>query len=196
MKIDLKEVKKLREMTGAGMMDCRKALEEASGSVDRAIELLRKKGAATAAKRAEREANQGLVVSYVHNGRIGALLELNSETDFVARNEKFKELAKELVMQVAASSPLYISRDQVPKEIVDKEIKFEESKLVDEKKPKEIIEKIISGKIDKYFATICLLEQPYIKDQTITIQDLLDETTAAIGEKLVIKRFARFEIGS
>jgi len=196
MKINLNEVTKLREMTGVGMMDCKKALEEANGDFDKAIELLRKKGAATAAKRAEREANQGLIVSYIHNGRIGAMLELNSETDFVARNDDFKNLANELVMQVAASSPLYVTREEVPKELVEKELEIEKSKLMDQKKPKEIIDKILEGKMDKFYSTICLLEQPYIKDQNLSIQDLLNDKTAAIGEKLVVRRFARFELGN
>ncbi|MDD5693289.1 MAG: translation elongation factor Ts [Patescibacteria group bacterium] len=196
MAVNLDDITKLREMTGVGMMDCKKALEEANGNFEKAIELLRKKGAATAAKRAGREANQGLIVSYLHNNRIGALLELNSETDFVARNEDFKNLANELVMHVAASAPLYVSREDVPKDLVDKEREIEAAKIENEKKPKEIVEKILDGKMNKYFSTICLLEQPYIKNPDITIQDLLDEKTAAIGEKLVIKRFARFELGN
>ncbi len=195
MSISLEDISKLREMTGVGMMDCKKSLVEADGDIEKAIDLLRKKGAATAAKRIDREANQGLIVSYLHNNRIGAMLELNSETDFVARNEDFKNLANELVMQVAAASPLYISRSDVPKDLVDKEKDIETVKLKSEGKPAEIIDKILTGKIDKYFSTICLLEQPYMKDPDISIQDLIDGKTAAIGEKLVVKRFARFELG-
>jgi len=196
MAINLSEISKLREMTGVGMMDCKIALEEAKGDFDKAIEILRKKGAATAAKRSEREAKQGVVVSYIHNGRIGALLEFNSETDFVARNEDFKNLANELVMHIAAAAPLYISRDEVPKELTDKEREIEEAKLAESGKPKEVIEKILTGKIDKYYSQICLLEQPFIKNQDLTIQDLINEKTAAIGEKLQVRRFARFELGN
>jgi elongation factor Ts len=195
MTISLKDVSKLREMTGVGILDCQKALEEAKGDFDKAIELLRKKGATTMAKRAGREARQGLIVSYIHNGRIGALLELNSETDFVARNKDFEALAKELVMQVAAANPLCLSRKEVPKEVIKKEMEIEKAKLAGNKKPKEVIDKIIEGKLDKYFSSICLLEQPFIKNPDITIRDLINEKTAAIGEKIAVKRFARFELG-
>jgi len=196
MGISLKDVTKLREMTGVGMMVCKNALEEAKGDFDKAVELLRKKGAATAAKRANKEANQGLIVSYIHNERIGALLEINSETDFVARNESFKELAQEIAMHIAAASPLYISREEVANEVIEKEKEIETAKLDGENKPKEILEKILVGKLDKYFSTVCLLEQPYVKNPDITIQDLLNEKTAAIGEKISIRRFSRFELGN
>ena len=196
MPANMKDIAKLRDMTGVGMMDCKNALEETKGNFDKAIEVLRKKGAATAAKRADREAKQGLIVSYIHGERIGALLELNSETDFVARNDKFKELAQELVMHVVAASPLYISRKDVPADIIEKEKEIELAKLGGEQKSQEITEKILKGKIDKYFATVCLLEQPYIKDSSITIQDMLNEKTAAIGEKISIRRFSRFELGN
>ena len=186
MPANMKDIAKLRDMTGVGMMDCKNALEETKGNFDKAIEVLRKKGAATAAKRADREAKQGLIVSYIHGERIGALLELNSETDFVARNDKFKELAQELVMHVVAAAPLYISRKDVPADIIEKEKEIELAKLGGEQKSQEITEKILKGKIDKYFATVCLLEQPYIKDSSITIQDMLNEKTAAIGEKISI----------
>jgi elongation factor Ts len=195
MTISLKNVSKLREMTGVGILDCQKALEEAKGDFDKAIDLLRKKGAMTAAKRAGKELKQGLIVSYVHNGRIGALLELNSETDFVARNKDFAALAKELVMQVAAANPLYLSRKEVPKEVVKKEMEIEKAKLAGDKKPREVIDKIIEGKLDKYFSSVCLLEQLFIKNPDITIRDLINEKTAAIGEKIAVKRFARFELG-
>ncbi len=196
MPANMKDIAKLRDMTGVGMMDCKNALEETKGNFDKAIEVLRKKGAATAAKRADREAKQGLIVSYIHGERIGALLELNSETDFVARNDKFKELAQELVMHVVAAAPLYISRKDVPADIIEKEKEIELAKLGGEQKSQEITEKILKGKIDKYFATVCLLEQPYIKDSSITIQDMLNEKTAAIGEKISIRRFSRFELGN
>lgn len=191
---ELEEIKKLREMTGAGMMDCKKALEESKGDFERAVEILRKKGAATAAKRAQREAAEGTVALYSHGGRIGAMVEVNCETDFVARNEGFKDFAKEIAMQVAAGSPLYISRDEVPKDIIEKEKEIELEKLKSEGKPKEVLEKIIEGKMEKYFEQVCLLDQPYIKDPNIKIQDLLNEKLASIGEKITISRIARFEI--
>lgn len=191
----MEDIKKLRESTGVGMMDCRKALEEANDDFDKAIELLRKKGAATAAKRAERVANQGVVVSYIHGNRIGALLELNSETDFVARNEDFQNFAKELVMQVAAAAPEYVTPEEVPAEIVEKEKEIEREQLKDSGKPADVIEKILEGKINKFYSQVCLIKQPYIKDQNVTIEDLLNEKTAAIGEKIAVRRFSRFELG-
>ncbi len=196
MTINLKDITKLREMTGAGMMDCKNALEEAKGDFDKAIEILRKKGAATAAKRAEREAKQGIIVSYIHNGRIGTLLEFNSETDFVARNKEFKNLADDLAIHITAAAPQYVSREDVPKETIEKEKEIETAKLKETNKPGEMIEKIIEGKLDKYFSQVCLLEQPFIKNPDITIRDLINEKTAAIGEKLQVRRFARFELGN
>jgi len=193
---NLKDVAKLREMTGVGMMDCKSSLDEANGNFDKAIELLRKKGAATAAKRADREANQGLIVSYIHSDRIGALVELNSETDFVARNEGFRELAQELAMHIVAAAPIYISREEVSNEVIEKEKEIEGAKIDGEKKPPEILEKILAGKLNKFFSNVCLLEQPYVKNPDITIQDLLNEKTAALGEKISIRRFSRFELGS
>jgi elongation factor Ts len=195
MAANMGDIKKLRETTGAGMMDCKKVLEEAEGDFDKAVELLRKKGAATAAKRAEREANEGVVVSYVHNFRIGALLELDCETDFVARNEDFKNLAQELAMQVAAAAPEYITPDEVPDNIVEKEKEIEKEALKDSGKPADVIDKIIDGKINKFYSQICLMKQPYIKDPSISVEDLINGKTAAIGEKITVKQFARFEIG-
>lgn len=192
----MEDIKKLRECTGAGMMDCKKVLEEAGGDFDKAIELLRKKGAATAAKRAEREAKEGVIVSYIHGNRIGALLELNSETDFVARNEDFKALAQDLVMHVAASAPEYVSPEDVPAEIVEKEKEIEREQLKDSGKPADVVEKIIEGKINKFYSQVCLVKQPFVKDPNVTIEDILNEKTAAIGEKIAIRRFARFELGN
>lgn len=192
----MEEIKKLRECTGAGMMDCKKVLEEANGDFDKAIELLRKKGAATAAKRAEREAKEGVIVSYVHGGRIGALLELNSETDFVARNEDFKALAQDLVMHVAAAAPEYINPEDVPADIVEKEKEIEREQLKESGKPADVQDKIIEGKINKFYSQVCLMKQPFIKDPAVTIEDLINEKTAAIGEKIAIRRFARFELGN
>lgn len=195
MAIEMKDISRLREMTGAGMMDCKKTLEEAGGDFDKAIELLRKKGAATAAKRAEREANEGVIATYLHNGRIGAMLELNSETDFVAKNDDFKQLAQDLAMHVAASAPDYVSPDDVPTEVVEKEREIEGEMLKDSGKPEEVLNKIIDGKVQKFYSQVCLLKQPYVKDPNITIEDLINEKTAAIGEKLVVRRFVRYELG-
>jgi elongation factor Ts len=195
MTVNMSDISKLREMTGVGMMDCKKALEEANGDFDKAIELLRKKGAATAAKRAEREAKEGIIVSYIHNGRIGALLELNSETDFVALNEDFKKLANDLVMHVAAASPEYVSPEDVPTEVVEKEREIERAQLEGSGKPADIIEKILVGKIDKFYSQVCLMKQPFVKNPDITVEDLVNDKTAAIGEKLVVRRFVRYELG-
>lgn len=195
MAITTKDIAKLRESTGAGMMDCKKALEESNGDFDKAVEHLRKKGAAAGAKRADREAKEGIVAVYSHGGRIGAMVEVNSETDFVARNQDFQDFVKDIAMQVAASAPLYISREEVPAEVVEKEKQIELDKAKEEGKPAEIAEKIVAGKMDKYFAQVCLLEQPFIKDQDKTVGDLLNEKLASIGEKIEIRRFARFELG-
>jgi len=195
MSVNMSDITKLREMTGVGMMDCRKALEEADADFDKAIELLRKKGAATAAKRSEREAKEGIIVSYIHNGRIGALLELNSETDFVALNEDFKKLASDLVMHVAAASPEYVSPEDVPAEVTAKEREIEKAQLEDSGKSDEVVEKILTGKMDKFYSRVCLLKQPFVKNPGITVEDLINEKTAAIGEKLVVRRFVRYELG-
>ena len=192
--IKLEDVKKLREITGAGVSVCKKALEESNGDFDKAIDYLRKKGAATAAKRSEREANQGVIASYVHNGRIGALLELNSETDFVARNSDFIELANELVMHVVAADPAYVKKEDVPDLVIDKEKEIELTRI-DTSKPKAVQDKIMEGKLMKFYAQAVLLEQPYIKNPDITVGDLINEKTAAIGEKIAVRRFSRFELG-
>ncbi len=195
MGISLDDIKALRESTGAGMSDCKKALEESKGDYDKAIEYLRKKGAASAAKRADREAKEGIIITYSHGGRIGAMVEVNSETDFVAKNEDFQNFAKEIAMQVAASSPTYISREEIPKEIIDKEKEIESEKLKNEGKPAEMIEKILEGKIEKFYEQNCLLDQDYIKDPSIKIRDLLNDKLVSIGEKIEIKRFVRYELG-
>ena len=191
----LNDISKLREITGAGMMDCKKALEEADGDFDKAMEVLRKKGAATAAKRADRDAKEGVIVSYVHGGRIGAMVELNSETDFVARNDDFKQLATDIAMHVTAASPEYITPEEVPADVVAKEKEIELAKLEGSGKPADVIEKILDGKIEKFYAQVCLLKQPFIKDPSITVEDLINSKTAAIGEKINLRRFARFELG-
>lgn len=191
----MEEIKKLRECTGVGMMDCKKALEEAGGDFDKAVEVLRKRGAKMAAKRAEREANEGVIVSYVHNSRIGSLLELNCETDFVALNDDFKALANDIAMHVAASNPTYVTPEEVPAEIVEKEREIELANMKDSGKPAEVLDKIIEGKINKFYEQVCLVKQPFIKDPSITVEDLINEKTAAIGEKISVRRFARFELG-
>jgi elongation factor Ts len=187
-------IKKLRYKTSAGMMECKKALEESGGDMEKAIEFLRKKGVAKAAKKADRVAGQGVIESYIHMGnRIGVLVEVNCETDFVARNDNFKAFTKEIAMQIAAASPLYVSRDDVPAEVVEKEKDIFRTQVKD--KPAEVVEKIIEGKLNKYYSEVCLLEQPYIKDTDKTVQELLTENISTIGENIVIKRFVRYEVG-
>jgi len=195
MSINLTDISKLREMTGAGMMDCKKALEEANGDFDKAIDVLRKKGAATATKRAERDAKEGVIVSYIHNSRIGAMVELNCETDFVALNEGFKQLASDLAMHIAAAAPEFVSPEDVPAELVAKEREIEMAILTEAKKPEAVIEKILEGKIQKYYSKVCLMKQSYVKNPDVTIEDLINEKTASIGEKLVVRRFVRYELG-
>lgn len=190
-----KKIKELRELTSAGMLDCKKALTEADGDIEKAKEILREKGLATAAKKAGRVATEGIVVSYIHGSRIGALVEINSETDFVSKNDRFKEFANDIAMQVAASAPKYVSREDVPEEEVAKEKEFLKTQALNEGKPEHIVEKMVEGRLEKYFGKICLLEQPFIKDGDLTIQDLLTKTIAGIGENLSIRRFSRFEVG-
>ena len=189
-------VKQLREKTGAGMMDCKKALEETKGNFDEAIEFLRKKGAATAAKRADKETNQGVVEAYIHaGGRIGAMVELNCETDFVAKTPDFKQLAHDIAMQIAAMSPQFISREQIGKETIDKEIEIYKSQAQNEGKPANIAEKIAQGRLEKFYQEVVLMEQSFIKDSGKTIKDLIDEQTAKVGEKISIRRFLRYHLG-
>ncbi|MDD5504571.1 MAG: translation elongation factor Ts [Candidatus Omnitrophica bacterium] len=190
----LDKVKQLREKTSAGMMECKKALSEAGGDMEKAIEILRKKGISLASKRSSRAAKEGLIVSYIHtNNKIGVLLEVNCETDFVARNSDFKNFVKELSMQIAATAPSYISRDDVPGDILEKEkdIIQEQNKT----KPAAALQKIIEGKLNSYYQEVCLLEQPYIKDQKIFIKDLLTGLIAKTGENIVVKRFTRYQLG-
>jgi len=196
MSLDLKLITSLREKTGAGIVECKSALSESDGNVEKAIEILRKKGEIKAAKKsAERMAKEGLVHAYVHaNGRVGAMVELSCETDFVARNEEFQGLAHDLAMQIVATNPLYLSPADVPKELIakEKEIYFEEIKA--QGKPESVVEKIMEGKIAKYFGDICLLRQPFIKDEDVTVEELVNQKIAKIGEKIEIKKIARFEI--
>lgn len=194
--ISLELVKQLRERTAAGFMDCKKALEEAQGDIEKAIDILRKKGLAIAAKRAAKETLEGVIASYIHsNKKIGVLVEVNCETDFVARTEEFQEFAHNLAMQIAATNPVAISREQVPPEILEREKRIYEEQLREAGKPEHIIPKILEGKLEKFYKESVLLEQPFIKNPDLTIQDLLNELMAKTGEKIVIKRFCRFQIG-
>ncbi len=196
MDINAEMVKDLRQRTGIGVMECKEALQESRGDVEKAIEILRKKGHARAQAKASREASEGIIGSYVHmNGRIGVLVELNCESDFVARNAEFQELAKEIAMQIAASRPRYVSSDQIPPEILEEEKGIVRAQLGDMKKPPEIMEKIVQGKIGKYFEEVCLLDQPYIRDDKLKVRDLVTQAVAKIGENIKVRRFARFEIG-
>jgi len=195
MAITAEQVKELRERTGIGMMECKKALEEADCRMDKAIEILRKKGYARAKDKAERTASEGLIGSYIHmTGKIGVLIELNCETDFVARNEEFKELVKNLAMHIAAASPKYISPADIPAEILEQERSIAREQFKDSKKPPEIVEKIIEGKLTKFYEEVCLLEQAYVKDDKIKIKDLLTQFIAKFKENTKISRFVRYEI--
>jgi elongation factor Ts len=187
-------VKKLREATNAGMMDCKKALVEAKGDFEAAISVLRKKGAASASKKAGREAKEGVIGSYIHAGdKVGVLVEINCETDFVARNESFRSFVKDVTLQVAAATPLYVKRDEVPEKLLATERDVAAAQI--QGKPAAVVEKIIAGKVDKYFSTVCLLEQTFVKDNTKTINDLLNSKIAELGENIVIRRFSRFQVG-
>lgn len=189
-------VAELRAKTGAGMLDCKKMLDEANGDMERAAELLRERGIAKAAKRAGKIAAEGAVVSYIHGaGKVGVLVEVNSETDFVARNDQFQTLAKDIAMHIAAMAPKYVSRDEVPAEMIAKEKELFSAELQNEGKPAEIIAKIVDGKINKFYSEICLLEQKFMKDEDKTIEQLLTAKTGEIGEKISVRRFTRYELG-
>lgn len=189
-------VKTLRDKTGAGMMDCKRALEESNGDIEKATEFLRKKGAAVAAKRAEREANQGVVEAYIHaGGRIGAMVELNCETDFVAKTPEFRQLAHDIAMQIAAMTPLFVSKEDVDEETLKKEMEIYKAQAVNEGKRPEIAEKIAAGRLEKFYQEVCLLEQSFIKDSGKTIKDLLSEATGKVGEKVGVRRFQRYHLG-
>lgn len=196
MNITAEMVKELRERTGAGMMDCKRALTETAGDMDKAITYLREKGLAAAAKKAGRIAAEGLVDSYIHlGGRIGVLVEVNCETDFVAKTDDFRAFVKDIAMQIAAAKPEYVSREEVPQEVLEREKEIYRSQAKNEGKPDNVAEKIVAGRIEKYFKEACLLEQPFIKDPDLTIQQLLNGQIAKIGENILIRRFARFERG-
>ncbi|MBI4270142.1 MAG: translation elongation factor Ts [Candidatus Rokubacteria bacterium] len=191
-------VKELRERTGAGVMDCREALTESKGDVDGAVEYLRKKGMAQAAKRAHREAREGAVGAYVHAGsKLGVLVEVDCETDFVAKTDGFQELVKDLGMQIAAANPAYVGREDVPADLIDKEREIYRGQLADQKKPPQILERIVEGKLEKFYSEQCLLEQPFIKDASgkTRVKDLVDGLNAKTGERIVVRRFVRFQVG-
>ncbi|TAK51705.1 MAG: translation elongation factor Ts [Bacteroidetes bacterium] len=196
MEITADIVKKLRDQTGAGMMDCKKALAETNGDFNKAIEYLRKKGAATAEKRADRATKQGVVEAYIHaGGRIGTMIELNCESDFVAKTEEFRNLAKDIAMQIAAMNPQYISRDNVTKEVIERELEIYKTQARNEKKPDAVVEKIAEGKLEKFYQEFCLIEQSFIRDSSKTIKDLILEMMGKTGEKISISRFQRYHLG-
>jgi len=189
-------VKELREKTGAGMMDCKKALVATDGDMEKAVDWLREKGLSSAAKKAGRVASEGAVGSYIHgNGRIGVLVEVNCETDFVARNEAFQELVKDIAMHIAAAAPLYVRREEADPAVLERELEVYRGQLREQGKPEKIWDKILEGKKEKFFQEICLLEQPFVKDPDKTVQDLVNESVAKIGENISIRRFSRFVLG-
>ena len=190
------QVRELRDKTGAGMMDCKRALAESGGNLDKAVVYLREKGLAAAAKRSARVASEGAIGSYIHaGGKIGVLIEINCETDFVARTDEFQALVKDLAMQVAAASPRHVRREDVPADVVEGERAIYRTQASSSGKPAAVIEKIVDGKVEKFFADICLLEQPFIKDPQRTVQQLVTDAIAHLGENVIVRRFARFQLG-
>lgn len=196
MAITASDVNALRQRTGVGMMDCKKALTEANGDMDKAVEILREKGMATAAKKAGRIAAEGVVDSYIHmGGKVGVLVEVNCETDFVARGDQFKMLVHDVALQIAASKPLYVTKEEVPQDVLDKEKEILKIQAMNEGKPEAIAEKMVQGRIKKYYEDFCLLEQPFVKDPSKTVGQLITEAIASIGEKITVRRFTRYEMG-
>lgn len=197
--ITAEQVRELREKTGAGLMDCKAALEASQGDMERAIDHLRKKGLADVAKKAHREAREGVVASYIHaGGKIGVLLEVDCESDFVARTEDFQVLVKDLAMQVAAASPIWVSREEVPAEVVEREREIYRQQMEGQKKPPQVLDKIVEGKIEKFYEIQCLLDQPFIRDSSgkTKVKDLVIQLSAKVGERIVVRRFARFQVGT
>jgi len=196
MPISAEMVKELRRLTGAPLMDCKKALEKTGGDIQQAMNVLREKGIAVATKRSGKEAREGIIVSYIHHsGKVGVLLELNCETDFVARTDEFKQLAHDLAMQVAAMAPTYISREDVPPEVLEQEKEVLRKWAESQGKPPQAVEKMVEGRLENFFATVCLLEQPFIKDEEKKVKDIIAEAMGKIGEKIAVGRFTRYEIG-
>ena len=196
MEVSASMVKDLREKTGAGMMDCKKALAESGGNFEKAVDYLRQKGLATAARRAGKVASEGQIGSYVHaGGKIGVMVEVNCETDFVAKTDDFQAFAKDVAMHIAASSPLYVQRENVPPEALEREREIYRAQARESGKPEKIMEKIVEGKLEKYYSEVCLLEQPFVKDPDRTVQDLLNGLIGKLGEKVEIRRFIRYQVG-
>lgn len=197
MAITAEMVKELREKTGAGMMDCKKALSEVGGDIERAIDYLRQKGLSEAAKRTGRTASEGVIGSYIHpGGKIGVLVEVNCESDFVARTEEFQTLVKDLAMHVAASNPLYLRREDVPEEVIEREKSIYEAQAKEGGKPEKIVERIVQGKLEKFFQDVCLLEQPFIKEPDMSVSQLVSGVLAKLGENIVVRRFQRYQLGA
>jgi len=196
MKITTEMIKELRATTGVGILDCRKALQAADGDYKKAVDFLRKKGMAKAAKRADRDASDGIVEMYSHGGgRVGVMVEVNCETDFVARGDAFRELAHEIALQIAAASPLYVKEEDIPAEVLEHEAEIARKRSIEEGKPEQIIEKIVEGRVRKYKEEICLMQQKYIRDDSLTVKDLVMEKVGSLGENIVIRRFQRWELG-
>ncbi|HHU78575.1 MAG TPA: translation elongation factor Ts [Clostridiales bacterium] len=194
--ISAARVKELRDLTGAGMMDCKRALQEAEGNMEKAVEILREKGLSAAAKKAGRIAAEGVVESYIHmGGKIGVLVEVNCETDFVAKTAEFKSFVRDIAMHIAASNPKYLSKEDVPEEVIAKEKEILRAQALNEGKPEKIVDRMVEGRIKKYYSEICLLEQPFVKDTDKTIQDIVNEQISTIGEKISIRRFVRYQMG-
>jgi len=196
MAVTMEQVKELRAATGAGIMDCKNALVEANGDFDKAVEILRKKGLAKAAKRASREASEGVIELYSHgNGRVGVMVEVNCETDFVARSDAFRKLAHEIALQIAAMSPRYVSEKDIPEAVLAHEREIAREQALREGKPEKIVDRIVEGRLKKFKNEVCLLNQAYIRDEKMTIADLLNQNIAAIGENIIVRRFVRWELG-
>lgn len=196
MAITTEQIKELREATGAGILDCRKALEAANGDYKKAVDFLREKGLATAAKRADREASEGVVELYSHgNGRVGVMLEVNCETDFVARSQEFRNFAHEIALQIAAMAPKFVRAEEIPAEVLEHEREIARKRTLEEGKPENVVDRIVEGRIEKFKDEVCLLRQPYIRDEGMTIEKLLMQNIASIGEKIIVRRFQRWELG-
>jgi elongation factor Ts len=196
MEISAEKVKDLRARTGAGVMDCKAALSEAQGDFDKAVELLRKKGLATAAKKAGRIASDGLVASYIHaGGKIGVLVEINCETDFVAKTEDFQAFVKNVAMQIAAANPQYLRREEIPADVIEKERAIYRAQALESGKPEKVIDRIVDGKLEKFYSEVCLVEQTYVRDQELTVKGLVEAMIAKVGENIAIRRFCRYQLG-
>jgi len=196
MEINAAQVKALREKTGAGVMDCKKALQEAEGDMEKALRILREKGLAGAKKKAGRSAADGIIDAYIHlNNRVGVLLEVNCETDFVARNETFRSMVHDVAMHIAASAPLYVSAEDIPPEVLEQEKEIYRKRALQEGKPEKVVDKIVEGRLKKFYEEVCLLDQPFVKEPEITVGELVQRTIAALGENIVVRRFVRYQLG-